>query len=393
MHGGETPSNPCCGSASLRLPRSVSSDNRNAFLFRSVKSPSPKADNKGEEYVFWAHGASLKAVEVVRGSPKREDAMDMELDHPGQQPSREAIERLVLHEQVALIYRLTPAALLISAAPALVIWWTVHLVYPGPRSDAWLIGSLVLPALRLVLNFLYRRSKAGPETAGFWSRLYFVCTLAYGLQWGYAGTVLFPVDHQNLQAMITAILIGTAAGAFPFVLALRRAYAIFLVPAVLPFALYMIYLGAPEQVFIGCLSILFIGIMLLSTAGVSKNIVENIASRFKQALLGEEIRCAQRRTEEANRLLRVEIEEKKQAEEALRESEIKYRRIFESLEDLYYQTDTDGIIRVLSPSVYRLAGWKPEEAHRAAGYGRLRRELGPGRPPPYSVQVRPRQGP
>jgi PAS domain S-box-containing protein len=45
----------------------------------------------------------------------------------------------------------------------------------------------------------------------------------------------------------------------------------------------------------------------------------------------------------------------------LRESEIKYRRIFESLEDLYYQTDNQGIVRILSPSLYRLTGWKPEE--------------------------------
>ncbi len=287
--------------------------------------------------------------------------MDMTHDHPGQLPSEDAIERLVLHEQVALVYRLTPAALLVSVAPALVIWWAVHRIYPGLRSDVWLAGSLGLVAIRFVLSLFYGRSEAGPETAGFWSRLYFVCTLAYGLQWGYAGTVLFPVDHPNLQTMIIAILIGTAAGAFPFVLALRWAYALFLIPTMLPFALYMIYLGAPEQIFIGSLSVLFIGIMLLSTSGISKNIAENIASRFKQAVLGDEIKVAQERTEEANRLLRAEIAERKQAEVALREGEIKYRRIFESLEDLYYQTDVEGIIRVLSPSVYRLSGWKSEE--------------------------------
>ena len=56
-----------------------------------------------------------------------------------------------------------------------------------------------------------------------------------------------------------------------------------------------------------------------------------------------------------------DITEQKRAEEALRESEIKYRRIFESLEDLYYQTDAQGIIRVLSPSAVRLTGWMPDE--------------------------------
>jgi PAS domain S-box-containing protein len=56
-----------------------------------------------------------------------------------------------------------------------------------------------------------------------------------------------------------------------------------------------------------------------------------------------------------------DITERKQIEAALRESEIKYRRIFESFEDIYYQTDENGIIRVLSPSVYRLTGWSPDE--------------------------------
>jgi PAS domain S-box-containing protein len=56
-----------------------------------------------------------------------------------------------------------------------------------------------------------------------------------------------------------------------------------------------------------------------------------------------------------------DITARKQTETALIESEIKYRRIFESFEDLYYQTDENGIIRVLSPSVYRLTGWSSDE--------------------------------
>jgi PAS domain S-box-containing protein len=56
-----------------------------------------------------------------------------------------------------------------------------------------------------------------------------------------------------------------------------------------------------------------------------------------------------------------DITERKITEAALIESEIKYRRIFESFEDVYYQTDENGIIRVLSPSVYRLTGWSPDE--------------------------------
>ena len=66
----------------------------------------------------------------------------------------------------------------------------------------------------------------------------------------------------------------------------------------------MIYLGSIEQILIGVLSICFIGFMLFASAGISRTVVENISSRFRQTSMAKEI-------EEANRLLRDEIAEKK----------------------------------------------------------------------------------
>lgn len=42
-------------------------------------------------------------------------------------------------------------------------------------------------------------------------------------------------------------------------------------------------------------------------------------------------------------------------------SEAKYRQIFESFEDLYYEIDMSENIRVLSPSVLELTGWRADE--------------------------------
>jgi len=56
-----------------------------------------------------------------------------------------------------------------------------------------------------------------------------------------------------------------------------------------------------------------------------------------------------------------DISERKKTEEALKESEKKYRTIFEEFQDLYYKTDLKGILLDISPSVKKLSGFEPEE--------------------------------
>ncbi|TSA29839.1 MAG: PAS domain S-box protein [Bacteroidetes bacterium] len=50
-----------------------------------------------------------------------------------------------------------------------------------------------------------------------------------------------------------------------------------------------------------------------------------------------------------------------EAEEALRKSENKYRTIFENIRDVYYIVDPAGLIRDISPSIFRCSGYTPEE--------------------------------
>jgi PAS domain S-box-containing protein len=56
-----------------------------------------------------------------------------------------------------------------------------------------------------------------------------------------------------------------------------------------------------------------------------------------------------------------DITERKESEKALQESEKKYRTIFETVQDVFYQTDLEGTIHEISPSILRHAGYSREE--------------------------------
>ncbi len=56
-----------------------------------------------------------------------------------------------------------------------------------------------------------------------------------------------------------------------------------------------------------------------------------------------------------------DITEKKNYELNIQESEAKFRNIFESFQDIYYRTDPEGHIIMISPSSFEVTGYKPEE--------------------------------
>ena len=63
----------------------------------------------------------------------------------------------------------------------------------------------------------------------------------------------------------------------------------------------------------------------------------------------------------ANNLRKDDIANGKIAEEKLRKSEKSYKNLIDTISDVIYEIDREGIIKYISPSVYRTLGYRPEE--------------------------------
>lgn len=75
----------------------------------------------------------------------------------------------------------------------------------------------------------------------------------------------------------------------------------------------------------------------------------------------EELRATNEQLARSAGDLKENLEELGQKREELARSEEKFRSIFNSLVDLYFQTDIDGTILIVSPSLKPMTGWDPEE--------------------------------
>lgn len=83
-------------------------------------------------------------------------------------------------------------------------------------------------------------------------------------------------------------------------------------------------------------------------------VAEEVFARV-QARLNEYRRCQQ--LSQQNRLLFAEVRERKQAEEALQQAEVKYRRIFENATEGIFQTSYDGQYISVNPALASIYGY------------------------------------
>jgi PAS domain S-box-containing protein len=120
--------------------------------------------------------------------------------------------------------------------------------------------------------------------------------------------------------------------------------------------------GGDENINYHLLDLPGFGLLLMIRPGgeLSSQIIKSIsplnaklAVACNACLQNRELKKAHKQATDINRELRQKTIELEKSQNALRESEKKYRTIFENVQDVFYQTDLQGNILEISPSISR----------------------------------------
>src|SRR5574338_82150 len=157
-----------------------------------------------------------------------------------------SIEATLLSRKAALLYRNTALSQAVSIANAIMLAYLMGWLFAIPSAPWWL-GLAVAGALaRMALARGYRRDPQRDARAGLWCQRYVAAAGASGLIWG-AGAVLFMWDVEDTPRLFAAfVMAGMVAGAVPILAPVRRAFAIFAWPVIVPVvAVSLLQAGSP----------------------------------------------------------------------------------------------------------------------------------------------------
>ena len=244
-------------------------------------------------------------------------------------------EGLVRTELVRLLYSNATVGIWVTVAVAPVLSY-LEGDLPHPATLGWLLYMLAVTAARFTLVRHYRRRSTVSAKDETWGAAFAVVTGLSGLGWGAASVLLYPEADLAKQVVLAFVLGGVMLGA-AFLLAPRpAAFLAFIIPTGFSLTVRFLFQGDRVHVVMGLLGTVFILVTLITTWRVYLAVRSSLSLRFENMSLAE-------------------------AQDALAESEERFRSLFENATVGLYRTTPDGRILAANPVLLSLLGYESFE--------------------------------
>ncbi|AUF99362.1 diguanylate cyclase [Pseudomonas sp. 09C 129] len=274
-------------------------------------------------------------------------------------PSGPSVEPRVVRKQYAmemavertrLLYQGSLLPTLFMLLNGLVCAWLLWSPERYWLVSVWMVWLLALVALRVIQVAAFDSAIPSRQAQPVWRRMFLLGSAVSGLTLACAGIALMPTDNFLQQAWVFG-LIGAA------ILSASVAYAVslpaflsFTLPCLLPAIGYLFWGGDEQQRGWGWLGLILLVSLSVVAWQVNRLIQMGLLRRFQNQALIEHLQQAQSRSEQLNSELLREVEQRRRAEEQLREAQV-------GLESRVAQRslELDAANQALSKSEARLA--------------------------------------
>ena len=219
-------------------------------------------------------------------------------------------------EQVGLIYKQSFLTLLGAIGVLLYFAYVLKEQDDPVWLSHWLGATLFIYLLRIGLSFFYLRSSIASRTRhlAIWKNSFLSGSLLAGCAWGTGCVLLMPTSPLH-QAFVVVVVGGVCAVAAMTHSALRFAGMLFVLPAILPLAVYSFLLGGAVYVGVSILIIVFIVLISVASDYLYKMVCQNFEIAFQNKNLINELRKSNTEALRLNMEMKKENIERRNAEE------------------------------------------------------------------------------
>ena len=230
-----------------------------------------------------------------------------------------AVEMAV--ERTRLLYQGSLLPTLFMLLNGLVCTWLLWSPARYLLLSVWMVWLLALVALRVIQVAAFDSAIPSRQAQPVWQRMFLLGSAVSGLTLACAGIALVPTDNFLQQAWVFGLIGAAILSASVAYAVSLQAFLSFTLPCLLPAIAYLFWGGDDQQRGWGWLGLILLVSLSVVAWQVNRLMQRGLLRRFQNQALIEHLQNAQGRSDQLNRELAREVEQRRRAEEQLREAQ------------------------------------------------------------------------